>query len=308
MTDLTSLIRMVSDRHGKLPSAEWLARTAKVTPEEAQQQLDQYVTQEAPFQTVTEAPTDAPALTVEQPVSHVHGVPMAVLRWIAGILAAGATIRAMFYALGWFHQGDDEALSWLTSGLVVGVTVVMPQMAVVLWRNGSTWLSALAFVLTAVVMSFSMLMTVGGIYNARTAEYNAHQSVQDANLRMQRQLVDIADKEAVIAKQIESATREQARLQTVLDGMAPGDAGYSAAQARLDKQTKRVDTLRGDLYNLGTEKAGIKAVEMPRQDFFDWIGEMIGWSRGTVEFVSALIPAIVIDVAAPVLLFVVLFI
>lgn len=185
MTDLTSLIRLVVERHGKLPSVDWISRTGKVTVGEAQQALDSYTVQEAPFQQAVEAPTEAPVLegdkVTTKALGHVHGVPMTVLRWIAGILATGAIVRAMFYAFGWFHTGGDEALSWLMSGLVVGVTVVMPQMAVILFRNGSTWLSALAFALTGVVMAFSMLMTVGGIYNQRTAEYNIQQQIQDAD-------------------------------------------------------------------------------------------------------------------------------
>ena len=311
MTDLTSLIRLVVERHGKLPSVDWISRTGKVTVGEAQQALDSYTVQEAPFQQAVEAPTEAPVLegdkVTPKALGHVHGVPMTVLRWIAGILATGAIVRAMFYAFGWFHTGGDEALSWLMSGLVVGVTVVMPQMAVILFRNGSTWLSALAFALTGVVMAFSMLMTVGGIYNQRTAEYNAQQKVQDADQQAERTLVALVDREKLLHQQIDSAVREQARLQKVLDGFSPTDQSLPATQRRLDAQTKRVDGLRGDLVAVGSDKLAVEVKGAPRLDFFDWIAGLLGWSRGAVELASAIIPAVVIDVAAPVLLFVVFF-
>jgi len=311
MTDLTSLIRLVVERHGKLPSVDWISRTGKVTVGEAQQALDSYTVQEAPFQQAVEAPTEAPVLegykVTTKALGHVHGVPMTVLRWIAGVLATGAIVRAMFYAFGWFHTGGDEVLSWLMSGLVVGVTVVMPQMAVILFRNGSTWLSALAFALTGVVMAFSMLMTVGGIYNQRTAEYNAQQKVQDADQQAERTLVALVDREKLLHQQIDSAVREQARLQKVLDGFSPTDQILPAIQRRLDAQTKRVDGLRGDLVAVGSDKLAVAVKGAPRLDFFDWIAELLGWSRGAVELASAIIPAVVIDVAAPVLLFVVFF-
>ena len=113
--------------------------------------------------------------------------------------------------------------------------------------------------------------------------------------------------ERLLHQQIDSAVREQARLQKVLDGLAPADPILSGIQRRLDAQTKRVDVLRVDLMAVSSDKLAVAVKGAPRLDFFDWIAGLLGWSRGAVELASAIIPAVVIDVAAPVLLFVVFF-
>ena len=140
MNDLTPIIRLVVERHGKLPSAEWISRTGKVSLDEAQAALDSYAVQEEPFQSVKEAPTAVPELeptkVPDEAKKPAHSLPIQALRVIALVLAGAAVVRAVFYALGWFG-GSDDWLAWLMSGLVVGVTVLMPQMAVILWRNGN---------------------------------------------------------------------------------------------------------------------------------------------------------------------------
>jgi hypothetical protein len=303
MKDLTSVIRLVIDGHGKLPSANWLAMTAKVSTEEAQQALDAYQVQEAPFQTVKEAPTVAPEL---EPVKHPHSLPVQALRIIAGVLAGAAIIRAVFYALGWFG-GESDWLAWLMAILVVGVTVLMPQMAVILWRNGNRGLSVLAGVLTVIVMAFSMLLTVGGIYNSRTDRANADAVVQAEAVKAGERMADLVKRETALMSSIQSAVLEQDRIQRQLDGLAVDAPGYWSVQNRLDRQVKRIDTLRGDLLNLGKEKASLDALVTPRQDFFQWLGEFLGIGADGVEFWAAVTPALIIDVAAPVLLFVVFF-
>jgi len=298
--DLSHAIRMVIDAHGRLPSTEWLAKTYKVSAEEAQAQLDAY---SVPTPEPASKPTEAPP----EPAKRGHSAPINVLRAIAGLLALAAIIRAVFYALGWFG-GDGDALAWLMSILVVGVTVLMPQMAVLLWRNGSRGLAVVAGVLTVVVMLFSMLLTVGGIYNSRTDRANQTALAEAQAVKESGKLEDLAKRETALMTAIDSAVLEQGRIQKQLDALTLDAPGYWQVQNRLDRQTKRVDTLRGDLLNLLREKGEVEAVVTPREDFFTWLGELSGIGASGVEFAAALIPAVIIDIAAPVLLFVVFFI
>ena len=311
MKDLKPIIRTVYDAHGKLPSAAWLAQTAKVPIEEATRALGEYSVEEVPFKPAGDSPTEPAAMPAEEAAGdtkEIHGLPMTALKWIAGILASAAIVRAIFYAFGWFDNSDNEALSWLMSGLVVGVTVLMPQMAVVLYRNGSTWLSALAFALTGIVMAFSMLMTVGGIYNDRSAKAVVVAQAKQDQLRASGQWADLVNREAEAQKALDTASKELSRIGRELDKLTPDDPLYPAMQLRLDRQTKRADTLRGDLYNIQMEKAKTGAVVEQREDFFDWLGKVLGVPRDLVEFSSAVIPAVVIDIAAPVLLYIVFFV
>jgi hypothetical protein len=301
MKDLRPIIRTVYDAHGKLPSAAWLAQTAKVPLEEATRALGEYSVEEAPFQQVQEAPTEVAPLDTKE----VHGLPMTALKWIAGILASAAIVRAMFYALGWY---GDDFMGWLMAFLTVGVTVFLPQIVVTLWIKGKRVFSSFVAILTIIVTLFSMVMTVRGIYDARSADATISAQAKQDELRAKGVWQDLVNREAEAQKALDSATREQGRIARELDKLTPDAPLYPAMQTRLDRQTKRTDTLRGDLMNIQMEKAKTGAIVEKREDFFDWLGKVLNVPRDLVEFSAAVIPAVVIDVAAPVLLYIVFFV
>ena len=114
--------------------------------------------------------------------------------------------------------------------------------------------------LTVIVMLFSMLMTVGGIYNSRTGRANDVAKVQAESVKADDRMAELVKREKALDVALDSAVKEQFRIQGQLAGLAVDAPGYWQVQARLDKQTKRVHPLRGDLLNLGREKMTLDAL------------------------------------------------
>ena len=58
----------------------------------------------------------------------------------------------------------------------------------------------------------------------------------------------------------------------------------------------------------GIQKKDQNFSTAPRLDFIDWLAGVLGWSRDLLELILAVIPALIIDLVAPILLYVVVFV
>lgn len=293
MTEPQATIAQVIKLHGKPPSKEWLAKYIKITEQQAEKELADY------------AKTIEKPVEVQKTTDKIHELPIKTIKILAVALAVIAFVRAMFYAFGWFHNGDDYILSWLMSTLVVGMTTLVPMLGVMLYRGKKYWLATGTFTLAVVIMVFSMAMTVAGIYNDRTVKTQTQDAKLQAELKSRGIYSDLIKQEGILTGEYNEASALSKKLNA--DLLKSTDKNYWSIKWQADQATKKTEKIRDQLTAIIAQKKDQNFSTAPRLDFIDWLSSTLGWSRDLVELILAIIPALIIDLVAPILLYVVVF-
>jgi Skp family chaperone for outer membrane proteins len=252
-------------------------------------------------------------------ISHVLGrvhktnTSIYLVKISSSILAALSALMSWYYSFGWFRDKLPGAWRFFLPIIIVGCSVMLPQVSLVfLNRKGIRFKGAAlaVFLVGLLASSFSMLSTIAGIYNANSDAINRKSS-------------------ALISSQIdEDARQEVRRIDAELSRL---NAEIDATQAKVDTISVS-DTLKGDsqalmrrLNNAKRSKQDYEAqrakastvieaaratgntAETVREDFNAFLGRQLRMDPGRVEFGMAAAPALLLDVVAPILSAVALF-
>jgi len=231
----------------------------------------------------------------------------------AAILSGLAALMSGKYSFDWFKDKLPAGWNIILPVIIVGCATLAPVVALILF-NRKGWkpkLSAvLVFCIGILASSFSMLSTIAGIYNANSEAINRKST-------------------ALISSQTdEDARQEVARIDSELSRL---NAEIDATQAKVDSIAVS-DTLKGDSQALmrrlnaakkskqdyetkrSTAKGVIEAArasgytaETVREDFNGFMGRIFKTDSGKIEFGMAAAPALLLDVVAPILSAVALF-
>jgi Skp family chaperone for outer membrane proteins len=259
-------------------------------------------------------PVRAPALAPQnKDANGKKRYPILFIRLTASLLAALSALMSWYYSFEWFRDKLPGAWRFFLPIIIVGCSVMLPQVSLVfLNRKGIRFKgAALAVFLVGLLASgFSMLSTIAGIYNANSDAINRKSS-------------------ALISSQSdEDARQEVRRIDAELSRL---NAEIDATQAKVDTISVS-DTLKGDsqalmrrLNNAKRSKQDYEAqrakavetieaarvtgntAETVREDFNAFLGRQLGMDPGRVEFGMAAAPALLLDVVAPILSAVALF-
>ena len=218
-----------------------------------------------------------------------------------------------YYSFEWFRDKLPGAWRFMLPIIIVGCSVMLPQVALVfLNKKGVKFKGASILVLAVGVLAsgFSMLSTIAGIYNANSEAINrksvalvSAQDDKDARAELVR-----------IDSEIERLNAEIDSTQAKVDGIAvantlKGDSQAlmrrlnNAKKSKQDYEAKRsaaqtrIDAARAS----GNTSATV------REDFNAFLGRRFNVEPGAVEFVMAAAPALLLDIVAPILSAVALF-
>lgn len=245
-------------------------------------------------------------------------VPRRTNLWIIKIasafLASLAALMSWYYSLEWFKDKLPAAWKFILPVIIVGCSVLLPEVSLLL-LNRKGWKPKLAaplvFSIGLLASGFSMLSTIAGIYNANSESINAkaERIIQSNEYEIQRQEISRIDSEiARLNKEIDST-------QSKVDGIATEDTQKGDSQAlmrRLNNAKREKQTYEKERKAINDRLAEIRkrgnTSEVVREDFNTFLGRQFKAEPGRVEFGMAAAPALLLDVVAPILAAVALFI
>jgi Skp family chaperone for outer membrane proteins len=242
-----------------------------------------------------------------------QSIPKYFLRVASSILAALSALMSWYYSFEWFRDKLPGAWRFFLPIIIVGCSVMLPQVSLVfLNRKGIRFKgAALAVFLVGLLASgFSMLSTIAGIYNANSDAINrkssaliSSQSDEDARQEVRRIDAELSRLNAEI-----DAT--QAKVDTIsVSDTLKGDS--QALMRRLNNAKRSKQDYEAQRAKASTVIEAARATgntaETVREDFNAFLGRQLGMDSGRVEFGMAAAPALLLDVVAPILSAVALF-
>lgn len=237
-----------------------------------------------------------------------------VLRVVAFFVSLCSTFMSVYYTALHFSGYLHIALAILMSIAIVACVVLLPEYAIQFY-NDRRWLFLTVALLSWIPsVMFSMSTTVGGIYNERSIRLEgAKEIVSDAKAYKSRK--------EVLERRIKSlssdllAARRDAEMYSERASSLIGDKIVGREMDSLvlqrDRARKVVTAKEEDIRKAEDELSSLEATKtssvVVRKDFYSWIADRFSVESDTVEFMSAVFPAIFIDVISPVMLSVALF-
>lgn len=309
---LNAWISSAVKNNKSLPSAENLAKWAKVDVESAAKAIDNWKEREGfkepvkasePKQEpVAVAKVEEPKEVVKEPEEKkafsIHELPHGIVRAGMGLIAiscsvwAWENVRLFFsFAPGW---------EYLIATVITGILFIFPQASPLLPKGSIT--KALVWPSFAAALIMCMVTTVSANYTnradlmqsmlqARSASESARDDAEDSK----------ADKKRLEGLQ-DADSKELAAVRTAISSCEYGSKQYWSLDYKRSKLEKSVATYQQKidaLANRVEERRGV-ATKVVRKDFYSWVEGVTGWKAEAVEFWVGMIPPLIVDVAGPI--------
>lgn len=244
-------------------------------------------------------------------VGSLHSLSVKTLKAVSFVISLVAIVMSVYYTFDWFILSLGIFGSLAMSLIIVSYTSLAPQFVIVLLKKKSIAAISAALIISVMdvpAVVFSMGTTVGGLYNKRSRTI-AESSVGKAKLEV---LIAsrgrVTDRIERLKADIESAKKEEESytakyLEATVGGRTEGLLG-----ARIEAARKRVASKEENLEKAIAELEGLReGPTTQRDDFYTWIAARLGRDVDSVELVLLSFPAVFIDVIAPTMLAVALF-
>ena len=244
-------------------------------------------------------------------IASLHSLSVTTLKVISFVISMVATVMSVYYSFDWFRLSLGFFGAIAMSLIIVSCISLSPQFIIVLLKKKTGPAIAAAIIIALMdipATMFSMGTTVGGLYNKRSrtiAESSVGSSKveslalarESAKAKIERLKADIENAK----KEEESYTAKY--LEATVGGRTEGLLG-----PRIENVRKRIASKEVELDKAIAELDGLRdGPTVERDDFYTWIAERFGRSVGSVELVLLSFPAVFIDVIAPTMLAVALF-
>lgn len=203
-------------------------------------------------------------------------------RIVSLCVAALSSLVSAWFNFGYRATVLPVPIAALLSAIVVLSATLGPEMVILCWRRRRWFLAIVVGTVGAVASLYSMTTTVAGQYNARAAQ---------AIAAMEEERND-DDRRRIIAE-IDMVNGSIRTYQKRIDRAT--DAGKTDASATTLK--KQDEARKAELERLlNVSSMGRK----DRQDFYAWLDGLVGAPKGFSELCASTLPAILLDLAAPV--------
>lgn len=240
------------------------------------------------------------------------------IRISASIISLAASYMSMYYTYSWFHARLRPIQAMCMTIIIVGAILVIPQMIKVVIEKRSMKRYSYALMLSIILLVsglFSMSTTIGTLYNNQSTL-----SIESiSNIQKKEAINSGIESRAARRKRYEAtserASRDEERYTARIDILLSGgtvsspemstlvsnrnkaQAARKEAEAEIDKLIIQEETYSIEASNISSE----------RPDFITWIAGRFRLNRDNAELIMNAIPAIFVDVLAPAMLMVALF-
>lgn len=260
-----------------------------------------------------------PAQVIEMddaPVAHLFSSVKAI-RIFSSLVALAAVAVSIYYSYQWFIGRQPVVLAMVMAAIIVSCSTLFPNVAILFAKRGGPSVAGAIFIfaMALVCAFFSMGTTVGGLYDARSRVIASFS--EDASIA-KKYAVDSALLEGKRSRANEAAARlrkdeagYQVNVERVLAMETVDERALRSFETRRDAARKGADAKERELAAIEAEIRSLQsssaAAVIVRDDFFSWIAKRLSSTPDTVEFLMSAFPAVFIDILAPIMLAIVLF-
>lgn len=242
-----------------------------------------------------------------------------VLRIIMLIIGVVAVILSTYYTGIWLEEFLPMILAWSLSFTMVAFSVGVFEVILVFKENNQNWFIVPFVFLWVIVLCFSMMSTVAGQYNARMKNVNSEIVSDSSNILDRKGYEIMLDEEQEIKIRIEEKKKELIPFENIMSNFKTIEDRennkflYWDAYEKIKKINKDIEDLRSELENKrneiknyyserkdeGKETEAIEETVQKEVSFYDWVGSIFKVDPKYVEFWLSIIPALFIDIIAP---------
>jgi cell division protein FtsL len=255
------------------------------------------------------------------------------VRGIMFISAIICVFVSIFYSDFYLKQYLDPFIAiWLAAGFVL-FGVLGPQALLLISRYKKTrFARVLLSFLALVIIAFSMLSTIVGQYNTRTFTVNENNKTQAEDKKLSAQYKLLTEEKTQFEIAIESREAEitlQLKVLSEISNIKITETDFEEKEdyeKALKTKQKNYNAERNKLASLRREKEDIqkalskksleiknflieKNVEIEKEKrytIYIWLSKVIGWDADFIEFLFFMFPAIIVDILAPLGLYIAL--
>lgn len=237
-----------------------------------------------------------------------HNPYITIIRLFLGLIGFAATVLSIRYTAIFLLEVLPVFWAWYLSSIMVLFSVLAFQIIVVFYRKKRLTLAITCGTLWVIVMLYSMGSTVIGQYNARKETFSRNSVAYE--------LVDVAkskeeiyvQEERLLLDRLDARKQDLARYNKLIsayDTVEKRDAdrrsynSLATAIAQANTEIKGIVVEISELRSKRIEIVGDIVKEAPAPNFYEWIASLFMWNPAMVEFLISIIPAIWIDIIAP---------
>ena len=214
-----------------------------------------------------------------------------VFYWLAYVIAFIATGLSVFFTSYAMMQSAPTPVA-IAMAVVISLYIdVAPQIATIMLTKGKWYISVLLYLLTIIPMSYSMSTTLNTMYTIQSSkiEQRRTQKLQQDQRNKERDLLEAERKELIEIKE---------KYQEELKGLKTGTWQERVTLNRINEINERLNKL-----SVKTEEQEVKYI---RTDFYSFVAGIFKIDSDIIEFFVMAIPALFIDLVAPILLSIVI--
>jgi hypothetical protein len=234
---------------------------------------------------------------------HFHELPKGVLRIIFALVSIIAGIRSFGFVYGWFSQWDNGFMSVAMAVIITVSMICLPQAAIILFRERRWFLFGISIFLVVVMVSFSMVTTVQGLYSSRSTSLKNHSEANAANSKTADEIKRLEDRGLQITADKLQDTQERSLIPAKMQQYDPGTIEYNRLATRLQSLKERIDGANNELTLIQKRidsKVSDKVYIIERDDFFTYLEGVTIIPKANLEFGTSISVSVVIDIAGPV--------
>ena len=245
-------------------------------------------------------------VSIENPSKHhmlnsVHNAPKDILRIIFAALSVLTAIRSWGFIYGWFAQWDSGIMSAIMAFILCGALITLPQAIIIAWQEQRIGIMIITSMLVIVCVIFSMIATIGGLYNDRSQSIETSQDTDSVKNEAILSQMDSALSDS--RKDKESDSIELSLLQRNIGKYEVGTIEYNRTVNRIDATNARIATTNAKIENLNGQKNKIlekKNFSVKRNGFYGFLATVTGAKESDIEFGISLIVSAIVDISGPV--------
>lgn len=241
-----------------------------------------------------------------------------IIRVVMFCISLVAIYISIHYSYLWIAEFLEPFKALLLAVAMVTYVTFALEAVFILFKAHTVTGGIMGFIILITALAalvFSMSMTVIGQYNKKTELLSIVSENKQAGIKEVAKLDILKDSVNSAAEAVKTKREEIKINQEILAGFEKEDTETTEYKVQLWKLSvlnrevreyeAAVAKARADLKTfLETEETTTQIIE--RSDFYIWFADLIGAESGVVEFVLYLIPALFVDIIAPLGMFVAL--
>lgn len=245
----------------------------------------------------------------KKPISKISYI--LIIRIVLELIGVCASVLSVRYTAIYLFETLPPFWAWFLSSIMIIFSVMAFQMVVLFVQRKHWFLMAVFSILWVIVATYSMGSTVIGQYNARKDNFVAGTERRHAITTAISKEQIYKEQEATLLEKIRAAQVDLERYNKLIaayDTIEKRDADRSSynalanaiysANMKINTWTKELDVVRQNRLSLLEGDAEVVAEE-EAPTFYEWIATLFSISSAMIEFIISVLPALFIDIMAP---------